>query len=39
MALTDLFAGMGIGGGDAAVDPDHPKITDPAWKSYRLKGT
>lgn len=38
-ALADLFAGMGIGTGDAAVDPEHPKATDPAWKSYRLKGT
>ncbi|MEP4379340.1 MAG: hypothetical protein ABJ215_18210 [Alphaproteobacteria bacterium] len=38
-ALTDLFTGLGIGTGDAAVDPEAPKVTDPAWKSYRLKGT
>lgn len=38
-ALTALFAGLGIGGGDATVDPERPKISDPAWKSYRLKGT
>lgn len=38
-ALTDLFAGMGIAGGGAVVDPENPAITDPAWKSYRLKGS
>ncbi|MBT4771131.1 MAG: hypothetical protein HOL07_05350 [Rhodospirillaceae bacterium] len=38
-ALTDMFDGMGIGTGDGAVDPENPDLNDPAWKSYRLKGT
>ncbi|MBT4905386.1 MAG: hypothetical protein HON62_00760 [Rhodospirillaceae bacterium] len=38
-ALTDMFAGMGIGTGDGTVDPEHPDLNDPAWKSYRLKGS
>jgi hypothetical protein len=38
-ALTDMFAGMGIATSGAAIDPENPKSTDPAWKSYRLKGS
>ncbi|CAN0549011.1 unnamed protein product, partial [Laminaria digitata] len=37
--LAALFAGGGVGIGAAARDVEHPSITDPAWKSYRLKGT
>lgn len=37
--LAAAFNGTGIGGGSARVDPDMPKTTDPAWRSYRLKGT
>lgn len=38
-SLAKLFNEAGIGNGNAPVDPEHPKITDIAWKSYRLKGT
>jgi hypothetical protein len=38
-ALTDMYAGMGIGTGGTAIDPENRKITNPAWKSYRLKGS
>ncbi len=38
MALTDLFAGMGIGGGDARRSGP-PEDHRPGLKSYRLKGT
>lgn len=38
--LRALFAGMGIGQGDAEdVNPKVISKTDPAWMSYRLKGT
>lgn len=37
--LAALFDATGIGSGAAPVDPDVPATTDPAWKSYRLKGT
>lgn len=37
--LAALFQATGIGSGDAPVDADMPKTSDPAWQSYRLKGT
>lgn len=37
--LAALFTGTGIANGANPVNPDRPQITDPAWKSYRLKGT
>lgn len=37
--LMALFKDSGVGTGTSNVDPEFPKITDPAWKSYRLKGT
>ena len=37
--LEAIFKATGIGSGGAAVDPQMPKTTDPAWQSYRLKGT
>lgn len=36
-ALDDLLAAAGIGGGEAL--EDRPSIGDPAWRSYRLKGS
>ena len=38
-ALTDIYADMDIGTGGTMIDPENPKITDPAWRSYRLKGS
>lgn len=38
-ALKGLFTNTGIGNGENAVNPDVPQISDPAWQSYRLKGT
>lgn len=37
--LVALFKGTGVADGAAAVDPERPQVSDPAWKSYRLKGT
>lgn len=37
--LAALYNVTGIGSGDNPVNPDMPNISDPAWKSYRLKGT
>ncbi|MEJ2320764.1 MAG: hypothetical protein P8Z31_00050 [Gammaproteobacteria bacterium] len=37
--LDALFTATGIGSGAGPVNPDQPSIGDPAWKSYRLKGT
>lgn len=36
--LDALLSGLGIGGG-AAGDPAMPSAADPAWRSYRLKGS
>lgn len=38
-SLGALFESTGIGSGSGVVNPDTPAISDPAWKSYRLKGT
>ncbi|MDB2407982.1 hypothetical protein N9W17_05640 [Jannaschia sp.] len=38
-ALTALFAGMGIGTAEVDGDPDRITADDPAWLSYRMKGT
>ncbi len=37
--LAALFETTGIGNGEKLVNPDVPQTSDPAWKSYRLKGT
>ena len=37
--LAALFKGAGVGTGADPVDAERPKVSDPAWKSYRLKGT
>ncbi len=37
--LRSLFEATGIGSGSNPVNPDLPQASDPAWKSYRLKGT
>ncbi len=37
--LAAIFEATGIGDGSAPVDPDVPQVSDPAWRSYRLKGT
>ena len=37
--LAALFKGAGVGTGADPVDAEWPKVSDPAWKSYRLKGT
>lgn len=38
--LAALFQATGIGSGAAeSVNPDVPRTADPAWRSYRLKGT
>ncbi len=37
--LADLFGALNIGTGDRVANPDRPSIADPAWRSYRLKGT
>ncbi|HSG88740.1 MAG TPA: hypothetical protein VLA56_05985 [Pseudomonadales bacterium] len=37
--LAALFTNTGIGAGGGTVDPDMPSTADPAWRSYRLKGT
>lgn len=37
--LKALFELTGIGNGSKPVHPDPPRMTDPAWKSYRLTGT
>lgn len=37
--LKSLFEGTGIGSGKNPVNPEIPQASDPAWKSYRLKGT
>lgn len=38
--LAALYKARSIGqGGTAPVNPDIPAMTDPAWQSYRLKGT
>ncbi|MGD9740610.1 MAG: hypothetical protein AB7O56_09255 [Bauldia sp.] len=39
MSLDALFAAAGIGTGTADADPNTPSLDDPAWRSYRLKGT
>lgn len=38
-SLDTLFRAMGIGTGADDGDPNTPSLTDPAWRSYRLKGT
>ena len=37
--LDKLYTRLGIGTGTQPVTPDTPQITDPGWRSYRLKGT
>jgi hypothetical protein len=38
-SLARVYRKSGVGDGSAKVDPRVPKVTDPAWRSYRLKGT
>ncbi|GJM10461.1 MAG: hypothetical protein DHS20C11_27370 [Lysobacteraceae bacterium] len=37
--LAALFKATGIGNGANPINPDVPQTSDPAWQSYRLKGT
>lgn len=37
-SLAALFEATGVGAG-GPVDPDVPSVADPAWRSYRMKGT
>lgn len=38
--LSGLFSSLNVGTGDGSkVNPDMPNKQDPAWQSYRLKGT
>ena len=37
--LHSLFAATGIGSGANPMNPDLPQASEPAWRSYRLKGT
>ena len=37
--LAALFKATGIGSGSRAVNAKVPQLSDPAWRSYRLKGT
>jgi len=37
--LKAIFANSGVGDGSRPVDADRPQVSDPAWRSYRLKGT